>query len=158
MKPGHEWPRHSPRWFSRRREWLVYGVFGVLWISGATWLVLHYFLQRAGDFGPLPHPLEPWMLKLHGAFAFAALWIGGVLWAVHIVPAWRRGHRRGSGIATLVLFAILAVSGYLLYYGSGDTLRATVALAHWLIGLAVLGPLLVHVLRRRFLERCNKRQ
>lgn len=141
--------RRSPRLFSRRREMLVYGVLGGLWLSGAAWLVLHYFLQRSGEFGPQPNPLEPWALKLHGAFAFGALWIGGLLWAVHVVPAWQRGHRWASGIATVALFVILAVSGYLLYYASAESLRAGVTLLHWLLGLAAIVPLLIHVRRRK---------
>lgn len=148
MKADAQRVRLPPRLFSLPRVGLVYGVLGGLWISGVAWLLLHYFLQRAGDFGPIPHPLEAWTLKLHGALAFAALWTGGVLWAVHIVPAWRRGHRRSSGIVSVALFALLALSGYLLYYAGDDALRAVVALVHWLVGLGALAPVLVHVLRR----------
>ena len=149
MKSRADRLRRTPRLFSRRRELLVHGVLAGLWLSGALWLVLHYFLRRAGEFGVLPHPLEPWVLKLHGAFAFATLGIGGLLWAVHIVPMWLRGHRRPSGIAITALFALLALSGYLLYYTGDEDLRAGIALLHWLAGLVALLPMLVHVLRRR---------
>jgi hypothetical protein len=147
MKIRGEAPRHGPRLFSRRRENLVYGVLGGVWLSGAAWLVLHYAMRRAGEFGSTPHPLEAWVLKLHGAFAFAVLGVGGLLWVAHIVPMWLRGHRRPSGIVTAVAFALLALSGYLLYYSGDENLRAGVALAHWLLGLAALVPVLIHVLR-----------
>lgn len=149
MKSRADRLRRTPRLFSRRRELLVHGVLGGLWLSGALWLVLHYFLRRAGEFGAMPHPLEPWVLKLHGAFGFAALGIGGLLWAVHVVPMWLRGHRRPSGIVISALFALLALSGYLLYYAGNENLRTVVALVHWLLGVAALLPMLIHVLHRR---------
>ncbi|HKE47450.1 MAG TPA: hypothetical protein VKB52_05260 [Rhodanobacteraceae bacterium] len=133
---------------SARRERWVYAVLSLLWASGAVWLVLRYFLRPAGEFGELPHPLEPWLMRLHGLGAFAALWLAGQLWIVHVVPSWR-SHRRNSGILLGVIFAVLIVSGYLLYYAGDENLRAFVSIAHWSIGLVLVVPLLVHSLRRR---------
>ncbi|WP_395683394.1 hypothetical protein [Dokdonella sp.] len=133
---------------SRRREWIVHGIGGVLWLSGVAWIVLHYFLRRAGEFGEQPHPLEIWSLRLHGGAAFAALWLFGLLWPIHVIPAWR-ARRRASGIVVAGVFIMLIASGWLLYYGSGDDTRAAVALVHWIIGLALLAPYLWHTLRGR---------
>ena len=72
----------SPSLLSRRRRWLTYAVLGGLWATGTAWLVLRYGMQRAGEFGPAPHPLQPWALRAHALFAFATLWLGGLLWAV----------------------------------------------------------------------------
>jgi len=133
---------------SRRREWIVHGIGGVLWLSGVAWIVLHHFLRRAGEFGEQPHPLEIWSLRLHGGAAFAALWLFGLLWPIHVLPAWR-ARRRASGIVVAGVFIVLIASGWLLYYGSGDDTRAAVALVHWIIGLALLAPYLWHTLRGR---------
>jgi hypothetical protein len=133
---------------SPRREITVYVVLGVLWGSGIGWLVFHYFLRQAGEFGELPHPLEAWWLRLHGAAAFATLWLSGLLWAVHLVPAWK-SRRRASGIALAIVLTVLVPSGYLLYYAADDALRAATALLHWLIGAALPLALLPHVLRGR---------
>ena len=34
----------------------LYAAFGLLWLTGCAWLVLHYFFRTAGEFGPTPHP------------------------------------------------------------------------------------------------------
>ncbi|MEO6341749.1 MAG: hypothetical protein ABIO49_01245 [Dokdonella sp.] len=133
---------------SQRREALVYIILGVLWASGIGWLVFHYFLYQTTEFGLLPHPLETWWLRLHGAAAFATLWLIGLLWAIHLVPAWK-ARRRTSGIVLGVLLAVLVLSGYLLYYASGDDARVAIALLHWIIGAALPLAVLPHVLRGR---------
>jgi hypothetical protein len=133
---------------SPRREVLVYAILGVLWTSGVGWLVFHYFLRQAGDFGELPHPLEPWWLRLHGAAAFATLWLLGLLWAIHVVPGWK-ARRRSSGVVLGIVLAALVLSGYLLYYAGGDEMRTAIALVHWIVGAALPLFLLPHVLRGR---------
>lgn len=133
---------------SQRREALVYIVLGVLWASGIGWLAFHYFLRQTTEFGLLPHPLEAWWLRLHGAAAFATLWLIGLLWAIHLLPAWK-SRRRISGIALTLLLAVLVLSGYFLYYASGDDARAVIALLHWITGAALPLAVLPHVLRGR---------
>ncbi len=109
-----------------RRELAVYVVLGALWITGAVWLLLRYFMRPTGEFGEMPHPLEPWTMRLHGLAAFAVLWLLGQLWIVHIVPSWR-SHRRSTGILLSAIMGALIVTGYLLYY-AGDGARARVDL------------------------------
>lgn len=140
---------HSVRLgLSRIRALYLIGV-GV-WLSGGLWLLFHFFLTRKGPFGPESNPLEPWWLKVHGAFAFAATWFFGLLWGTHITIGWRSGRRRrasGGALTALILFLIL--SGYLLYYIGDDTARSVVSVAHWSTGLVC--PLLywVHRMRKR---------
>lgn len=130
-----------------RRLWInLIGL--VLWGSGVVWLGLHYFGVRQGEFGPEQSPYEPWTLKIHGAVAFAALWLGGVLWGVHIVNGWGQGRRRWSGSLLLGGFLLLIFSGYLLYYG-GEASRPVVSLSHWILGLGL--PLFY--LAHRLIER-----
>lgn len=132
---------------SRLRALYLIGV-GV-WLSGGLWLLFHYFLTRKGPFGPESNPLEPWWLKLHGAFAFAATWFFGLLWGTHITVGWRSGRRRASGSILTGFIFFLVLSGYLLYYVGDDTARSVVSVSHWGVGLAC--PLLywVHRMRRR---------
>jgi hypothetical protein len=122
----------------------VYVVALGLWGSGVAWLILRYGFRRAGEFGPENSPLEPWALKLHGAFAFVALWTMGLLWAAHILNGWSAHRRRWSGAGLLSLLLFLTVTGYLLYYAGGDGLRATVSSLHWIAGLGVLALFLLH--------------
>ena len=127
---------------ARRR--LLYGVGIGLWLSGAGWLVFHYFLRMQGEFGPEENPLTHWWLAAHGLFGFAALWVLGLLWGQHIVGAWRTGRRRLSGLVLCGLLAILIASGYLLYYAGGEKTRALAAIVHWAIGLALPLPYILH--------------
>jgi hypothetical protein len=129
---------------SRSRRLWIYGVGVGLWCTGALWLLFHYFVVHNGDFGPGPHPIEPWWLKLHGAFAFTGIWMFGLLWGVHVVKGWGGERRRLSGGLLVGLTIWLTLSGYLLYYAGNEDLRSVISLLHWVIGLACPASFLVH--------------
>ena len=131
----------------RLTHWRKVGVYAVslgIWSTGAAWLVFHYFFRRKSQFGFETNPLEPWWLKLHGAFAFAAIATLGLLWGVHVLNGWTSRRRRGSGGALFGVSCFLVASGYLLYYAGDDSLRDWVSLSHWIVGLAAALLLLWH--------------
>jgi hypothetical protein len=130
------------------RRLALYAIGLGLWLSGGLWLLFHYALARPGPFGPSVNPLEPWWLKLHGAFAFAGIWFFGLLWGAHIAARWPYGQRRRSGSLLAGLFLWLIVSGYLLYYAGGEATRPMISLAHWVVGLAAPLAFVGHRLRR----------
>jgi hypothetical protein len=134
----------GPIKLSRRRRLWVYAITLGLWASGAAWLVLHYFLRAKGEFGPEINPAEPWALKAHGAFAFATLWLLGLLWGVHVLNGWHADRRRWSGGILLGVMLVLGLTGYLLYYAGDDALRSVISLAHWIIGLGAPAIFLLH--------------
>ena len=136
-------PPRAPQLSCARRR-TVYAVGAGVWLTGALWVLFHYFFFRNGPFGPSPHPLEFWSRAVHGAFGFASLWVFGMLWGVHIIEGWRSGRRRWSGSFSFALFAWLVVSGYLLYYLGDDRLISAVSLLHWSLGLASPLPFLLH--------------
>jgi hypothetical protein len=82
-------------------------VAGTVWLSGALWLGLHYFVHTRGEFGPAPNPLGLWWLKLQ---------------------------RAGAVLFGAALF--LTGSCYLLYYAGGEDMRAVAPVAHRVVGLA----------------------
>jgi hypothetical protein len=139
---------------TRRR--LLYAAFALAFASGVAWLVFHYWLQQPGEFGPEPHALEIWWLRLHGAAAFVLLWFAGILWGTHARPAlkheadWKR-----SGLGVLGVLLALAASGYLLYYLVDDTWRDIARIVHWSLGLALAIPLGIHIVGVR---RARRRQ
>jgi len=135
---------YEPVRLNRGRRWLVYGIGLGLWLTGAIWLVFHYFLKVETDFGRAENPLTHWWLAAHGLFAFASLWLFGLLWGQHIVGAWKSGRHRISGGVLFAILAILIASGYLLYYAGGDGTRDAISLLHWIIGLAIPLPFIVH--------------
>lgn len=141
-------PRH-PVLLSRARKWSVHGVGLGLWLSGIVWLGWHYFGREETEFGPAPSPFEHWSLVLHGLFAFAAIWVFGMLWSAHVTGAWKTKRHRASGIATFAAVTVLIASGYLLYYAGSDELRSAVSVVHWTLGLALPVPFLWHRLAKR---------
>ncbi|HNL32874.1 MAG TPA: hypothetical protein PKI23_10920, partial [Pseudomonadales bacterium] len=130
---------------------LIYLVFALLWMSGALWLLSHYFFAIEGDFGPTPHPLEKWALRLHGFTAMLALIAVGSLATHHMRLAWSRKQNHRSGMAMFTLNAWLAATGYALYYFATDDNAAWLPLLHWVVGLALPPALVAHVVvgRRR---------
>jgi multisubunit Na+/H+ antiporter MnhB subunit len=129
----------------RGHRWAVYGVVGLLMLSGSAWLMAHHFLRSESEFGPSIHPLEPWSIKLHGLATFLFLSLAGSLWTVHMRLAWRQGRNLLSAIILLVWSAILTMTGYLLYYGPGDEVREWISWLHWIVGLALPLVLMMHV-------------
>jgi hypothetical protein len=130
------------------RHW-VYGVAGLLFATGALWLGFHYFVQVKGEFGPAPHPLEHWWLRLHGAAAMAGLVVAGSLLPIHIRRGWHQRRNLLLGIVLLSTVLLLTVSGYALYYFGGEQARPWISLFHWAIGLAAPVAMIWHIVSGR---------
>ena len=132
---------------------LLYATAGLLLASGLCWLAVHYLWGAGAD--QLPHPLEPWLMRLHGAAAFAALFLAGMLAAAHVPQGWRMSTRsphlrrrwagqRRTGLALCLLGAAGAVSGYLLYYFAPEPVRPVLGWAHAVLGLLLAALLPLH--------------
>jgi len=138
------------------RRWqygLLYATLALLAASGAAWLAVHY-LWGAGA-GELPHPLEPWLMRLHGAAAFAALFVAGLLACVHVPQGWRMATRiphlrerwagqRHTGLALCALGAGCIATSYLLYYFVPEAIRPALGWVHAAAGLALALLLPLH--------------
>lgn len=133
--------------------WLICLSFGLLWASGAAWLLFHYYGQVQGEFGPEANPAEPWMLRLHGFVLLPALLGMGSLLAVHIPKGWAYQKQRVAGILLTTALAILTGSGYLLYYLGDEEWRSVASLIHWSLGLTGLFLFLWHFINGRLLRR-----
>ncbi len=142
-----------------RHKRALYAIFLALWGSGALWLLFHYFLRVAGEFGDAAHPLEAWWLRLHGLAGFAALVAVGSVLPVHARRAWQLGRNRRTGLAMKAWLLWLAATGYGLYYFASEANEAWLPLAHWVAGLALPLAGLLHVrLGRRRPARTSQRQ
>lgn len=126
--------------------WLLSLSGAGLWLSGGAWLLLHYFGQTPGEYGPEMNPLEPWMMKLHGLVLIPALLGIGGMFVAHIPKGWAHQPQRVAGITLCAVLAVLIVSGYMLYYVGDDVLREWTSLAHWIIGIALPAAFLWHYL------------
>jgi len=126
----------------------LYLIFGGLWASGCFWLILHEFFARAGAFGPVPHPWEPPLLRLHGWMAVGGVFLLGWITARHVSDRWPQTIKRLSGLAVAGVASILALSGYALYYTT-DALHDAAAVAHEVLGAAAILFALAHWRRYR---------
>ena len=137
---------------SGHQKW-VYWTAAALFASGVLWLVFHYFLQTQGEFGPAPHPLEHWWLRLHGAGAMLALLVVGSLLPIHVRRGWHQRRNLPLGIALSSAVLLLTLSGYALYYFGGEEARPWISVFHWGIGIASPLALVWHVASGRRLGR-----
>jgi fucose 4-O-acetylase-like acetyltransferase len=115
--------------------------FGALWLSGCEWLVLHYFFAQPADFGQ--HPWAPLILRIHGWIAVAAVFLLGWLTAQHVSDRWRQMIKRVSGVGIASVAAVLALTGYALYYTT-DRLHDVAGTVHEVLGGAAILLALAH--------------
>lgn len=140
-------PRSTHR-LDRWQRAALYTCTVLLLATGVLWLAVHYGIGAGA--GELPHPLEAWAMRLHGLAGFGALFVFGALAAQHIPHGWRMTARqryasqRGSGLALCTFAALLALSGYALYYFAPEGVRPALGWAHAGIGLALGVLLLAH--------------
>ena len=78
----------------------------------------------------------------------------GAMFTHHVRRGWALLRNRVSGAVVIAALGALIVTGYALYYLVNDASRATISVAHWLVGVA-FAPLFVAdvVIGRRASER-----
>lgn len=124
-------------------------LIAALWLTGMAWLVLHYFVAHADEFGVAHHPLEGPLLLVHGIGALAALFVLGWFAARHAGAMSGRGHSRLSGWLLSALLLLLAGAGCAQFFLVSESWQAAARLAHEICGVALLLPVLLHLLRFR---------
>lgn len=121
----------------------LYGVFAVLFATGAAWWVADRL--KGGPDGERWQQIAANLLMIHGGAAMVALLFLGALGPVHIKRGWRANKNRFTGIAMSTFNAVLVVSAFGLYYLGSDNLRSTISLVHLAVGLGLPAMFLVHV-------------
>jgi hypothetical protein len=129
-----------------RRRLNIYGIAIGVWVTGAVWLVYHYFVRTIDNFGfENVHPHQQWWLIAHAVFSFAAVWMFGVLWPNHIKKGWKLNTQRLTGGSLFGVITWLTLTGLALYYIGDDALRSWTSILHWGVGLAGLAVFLIHL-------------
>jgi hypothetical protein len=114
----------------------------LLFLSGVAWTYWNYLVASPGDFET---GAKTWAMKIHGAAAMAVLVLIGMVLSAHVRFAWRAHRNRVNGSVFLSAFAVLTITGYGLYYGGGERLRAWTSWVHLAIGLALPLLLVTHI-------------
>lgn len=140
--------RPAVRLGSAHSRWL-YAAFILLWLSGVAWILFHYFMQVSGDFGPRPHPLQQWWLRLHGLAAMLSLVALGTVLPNHVRGAWTLARNRMAGAGLILILIWLVITGYALYYLAGAVSQDLLSLLHWIPGLLLPPALWLHIRRGR---------
>jgi hypothetical protein len=138
-------PTNLPPW----QELAVYLSFGLLLLTGIAWLIFDTWVRVQGDFGPEHHPAERLVLIVHAVGAYAFLLVVGAMIPVHIPLGWHQRRNLVSGTTLVTICGLLGLTALGLYYVGDDIVRSWTSLIHWIVGLAALPALLVHVTRGR---------
>lgn len=114
---------------------LLYSAFSLLVATGIVWEAL------------APGPAAAMLMEIHGGVAMLALVLLGTLLVQHIPAGWTSLKNRRSGTVLIGSLGWLAVSGYLLYYAGGDSLRSFASRSHLWVGLAACALVALHIRR-----------
>lgn len=139
-----------------RRSGLSAGEVLTFWLAnllvgatGVSLLVLRLSPPPEDAFAAVP-PSFPFWQHAHVLLAPALVFLLGLLWARHASPSLRAGRpRRLSGMALLLLAAVMVLSGYGLQVSVNETLRQIFRFLHTAAGVAWLATGALHLLGRR---------
>jgi hypothetical protein len=125
----------------------LYGVFSVLFVTGAVWLIADGFKESpSGDFW---QAASATLLMIHGGAAMVALVLLGALIPVHVVRAWRARRNRPVGVAMATANVLFIATAFGLYYAGSDTFRPWISDVHIAVGLTFPALLVIHILTGR---------
>jgi hypothetical protein len=119
----------------------IYAAFGVLFLTGAGWLVADWQKDISTD--DIWQQSVAYLLMVHGGAAMVTLLLLGALIPVHVMRAWRSRKNRVSGSAMVTFNAVLIATAFGLYYLGSETLRPWMSWIHIGAGfsLSLLFPL-----------------
>lgn len=104
--------RRSPFRFTGFHRFASYGALVLVIATGLTWAVCWHFLRNDPE---MRHPLEPTLVKAHGAAAFLFMVAFGAALPQHAKTAWKARKNRAAGLALLGLCAVSIASGWMIF-------------------------------------------
>jgi hypothetical protein len=128
-------PKAPPKLRARWR-WTLYCIAFLIWLTGTVWISIQYFADEG-------YVARQWILRFHVLFALVGVWLFGALWALHVVPGWRKHQKRWTGIALFVFTVWLAASGYYIYHAPAEW-SDWVEYLHWTSGIGAPLLFLLH--------------
>lgn len=118
-------------------------------LTGILWIAATFALDRYPDFdGPEIRSALHLDIIVHGVLAYAALAAIGSLLGRHVPAGLETKRKVNTGIATLVITAILGVTGLLLYYAGGEDTRTLSSFVHQIVGGLAIPLVIFHILKQ----------
>lgn len=127
-------------------------------IAGALFAWMRYGMQSDDPFAIANHPLQPAMLTIHVVVAPLLIFVFGWIFNEHVLTKFRnRAPNRLTGVWSAVLFAVMAMSGYLLQVSTHEALQRAMRVTHWVTSGLFVIAYAVHVMRGKAIARASGR-
>jgi len=132
---------------SRWESWAFGTLHAVLALTGGGYFVMKYLLRTDDPFALINHPWQPSMLAAHVLAAPLGMVAFGIMLRSHIVTKLtsKNGPGRRSGWTSVVSFAAMALSGYLLQVVASPTWLRVMTVAHVATSIAFVAGYTTHV-------------
>ncbi len=130
-----------------RFRWGLYGIFSVLFVTGAVWLIADALKDSpSGDFW---QGISASLLMIHGGAAMVTLVLLGALIPIHVLRAWRARRNRWAGGAMVIANVLFVATAFGLYYAGSEIWRPWISDVHIVIGLIFPALIVIHVVTGR---------
>lgn len=126
--------------------------FGILslivGVTGVAYLWMKYFVENPNPMAVVNHPWQPAMYDLHVLASPALILVFGIILNSHIIRKLgnNRPPNRRTGLASLVTFGTMAVSGYSLPVMTSQAWVAALVVLHVASGLVFGAVYVTHLL------------
>ena len=113
-------------------RWVFNTLHAVVAVTGVAYFSMKYLLPADDPFAVINHPWQPSVLAIHVVAAPVFVLIFGMVLRSHILKKLLSNNpsARRSGWISLVSFAAMALSGYLLQVAAGPFLLRVMLVAH----------------------------
>ena len=130
-----------------RLRWGLYGIFSVLFVTGAVWLIADALKDSpSGDFW---QGISASLLMIHGGAAMVTLVLLGTLIPIHVLRAWRARRNRWAGGAMVAANVLFVATAFGLYYAGSEIWRPWISDVHIAVGLTFPALIVIHVVTGR---------
>lgn len=129
--------------FERWSLWVTTLLTGV---SGIAYFWVKYFMEPAGPWAVINHPVQPWLLKIHIVSAPLMVFAVGLVALGHIWRHFRAGvlWGRRSGLTAMLSLAPMVLTGYLIQAVTHEGWLAALAWSHIGFGFLYLLGFVLH--------------
>lgn len=104
-------------------------------ITGLVMIVFRYATPSDDPFSAYPHAGWPWLLACHVLPTPVFIFFMGSIWWQHVVRNWHLVRRRASGATVVTSLALIAFSGYVLYFIGSERLLGALRTSHTVLGV-----------------------